>query len=305
MYKIVSVGNFTHGWDGSICDEHHIAQALEKLQYTVYRIDRADHSVLPDFQEDIDFVLLAQYDQYPPDWITRLKEAYNCPVVYWAFDYQADGQAWHEHLVSQVDLYLSKRIADAKYPNWQWLPQDFAPEFLDKYDAPVKKDIDVLFTGSFLDWATERNTLLKAVDKQFNLTIHSVTPDRWRELGFKNVNGPAMDNALPELIARAKINLSIDHTIERGYWSDRPAQIMACGGFVLQRYVPMIEQVLHTNVSYFATSYGCLEGIKYFLECEEDREVKAQEGYEYAHQYLQTINRVCDLVTIAKETFKL
>ena len=29
--KILSIGNFGHGWDGSICDEEHIAGALEEL----------------------------------------------------------------------------------------------------------------------------------------------------------------------------------------------------------------------------------------------------------------------------------
>jgi hypothetical protein len=179
------------------------------------------------------------------------------PLVYWAFDYQADGQVWHERLVKQSDLYLSKRIADSKYPNWQWLAQDFAPQFLaEAKSSPLgqAKTIDVLFTGSYLPWATERIDTLKAIDSKFNLTIHSVTPDQWKDAGFKTVYGPVMDEQLPELIGKAKINISIDHTIEAGYWSDRNAQIMACGGFVLSRYVPLAEATFKDRVVYFMIS---------------------------------------------------
>lgn len=155
--NVVFTGNFLGmGWDGSITDETHIAETLEQLGHTCYRVDRTDHSVLPDFK-DINFVLISQYDQYPVDWVARLKEQYKCPIVLWSYDYQEWGQEWHERLVKEADLYLSKRIADSKYPNWQWLSQDFAPSFLDKYRGDVEQDIDVLFTGSYLPWATDRN----------------------------------------------------------------------------------------------------------------------------------------------------
>ena len=157
--KILSIGNFTTGWDGSICDEEHIALALEELGHEVTRGQR-DSVATHGGETGYDFTLIAQWDGYKD--LTFLPK----PVVYWAFDYQADGQEWHERLVREADLYLSKRIADSKYPNWQWLSQDFAPKFLDKpKNYAVNKDIDVLFTGSYLPWATERNELIEAVDK--------------------------------------------------------------------------------------------------------------------------------------------
>src|SRR3990167_327511 len=254
--NIIFYGNFLGvGWDGSITDENHIADALENFDCNVYKVQREDNSTLANFPAD--FILLAQWDGYPEDLLTRLKYKYNCPIVYWAFDYQADGQAWHERLVNQSDLYLSKRIADSKYPHWQWLSQDFTPNFLEIMQPNLNKDIDILFTGSYLPWATERNETLKAVDERYNLVIYSVKPDQWKEKGFKNVNGPAMDYMLPKLISRAKINLSIDHTIEAGYWSDRNAQIMACGGFVLFRHVPLSTAIFKSNIVYFYDKESC------------------------------------------------
>ena len=291
--KIVFFGNFGRGWDNSICDEVHISDALEELGHEVVRCQREERPIL---NERYDFVLMSQWDGYGENLIRDLHTGLNIPVVYWSYDYQADGQEWHERLVKESDLYLSKRIADSKYPNWQWLSQDFAPSFLDKHPTPIEKDIDVLFTGSYLDFATERNETLKAVDEKFNLVIHSV--NAWE--GFKDVRPPIMDEGLPELCARAKVILSIDHTIEAGYWSDRPAQIMCCGGFVLHRYQPLISSVLRSYVGYFYDIPSCLLSIEYWLEADEDRENLATHGYEYAQKELKVKNRVEDLLNIVQ-----
>lgn len=293
--KILTIGNFTTGWDGSICDEEHVAQALEFMGHEVIRCQREEK---PEFGS-YDIILISQWDGYPATLMDALKHLGK--RVYWAFDHQDQNQEWHQRLIQGADLYLSKRIADSIYPNWQWLPQDFAPMFLDRYSGEIEKDIDVLFTGSYLPWATERTRTLRAVDKMFNLTIHSFTPDQWRVEGFKNVYGPVMDDALPRLIARTKINLSIDHTIERGYWSDRNAQIMCCGGFVMFRHVPMSETVFRNNINYFHSIDECLENIQYFLDVPEDRRMLEDRGYEYAQANLKVLNRVSDLLVLVSE----
>lgn len=296
--KILTIGNFTTGWDGSICDEEHIAKALEGYGHEVVRWQREEvklpitsNLLVPDY----DFILIAQWDQYPA--LDTLKDVYRCPIVYWAFDYQENGQTWHLHLIDTADLYLSKRIADSKYTNWQWLPQDFAPMFLQPAPS-VEKDIDVLFTGSYLPWATERNKTLAAIDKKFNLVIHSV--NTWPDT-FKDVRGPVMDDALPELIARARIVVSLDHTLEAGYWSDRVAQTLCCGGLVIHRYQPLCEQVFKSSVGYFYDIDGCLEYIENLLEMpEEDADLIRQVGYEYGDEFLRVDNRVNDLITIVQ-----
>lgn len=295
--KILSIGNFGTGWDGSICDEVHIADALESLGHTIFRQQREDlrdeaarFLYIGNTSLDIDFVLIAQWDGYPDlSWL-------KVPVVYWAFDYQADGQAWHERLVASADLYLSKRIADSKYPNWQWLSQDFAPEFLHRHSPYVDHNIDVLFTGSYLPWATERNEILKVVDEKYNLTIHSV--NKWP--GFKNIQPPIMDEGLPALYARAKVILSIDHTIETGYWSDRNAQIMACDARPLFRYVPMSEHTFHNYVDYFYSLDDCMKQIDTRLhDYDENMEnIMSLSTYAYAQSHLMVKNRVQDLLTI-------
>lgn len=297
--RIVTVGNFEYGWDGSACDEEHIASTFEKMGHNVTRISRTSVALgLPEGLALPDFVLIAQWDNYPEDFIEKLRDKYKCLIIYWAFDYQADGQIWHEALVNGADLYLSKRFADSKYENWRWFSQDFAPMFLDKYEKPIEKDIDVLFTGTYLDWAHERTATLQAIDEKFDLHIYSVNPEEWKKAGFKNVHGPVMDEQLPELIARAKVNISIDHTQEAGYWSDRNAQIMACGGFVLFRYVPLSETVFKHYVGYFFSPESAVQQVGVWLENAERRNYIAEAGYIYARNNLMVQNRVMELFFI-------
>jgi hypothetical protein len=308
--RILSIGNFGTGWDGSICDEEHIAKALEGLGHEVVRHQRElPVSEVP--VNEYDFVLIQQWDGYEPDLTEKLNVHLDHPVtVYAAFDYQEWNQEWHKRLMLGSSLYLSKRLADSGLPgvNWQYWPQDFAPEFLDEDHAfkqrlefnAADKDIDVLFTGSYLPWATERIETLRAVDKEFDLHIYSVTPDQWKAEGFKNVHGPVMDEALPALIARAKINLSIDHTIEAGYWSDRNAQTMACGGFVLFRHVPMSEVVFGDNIAYFYNTEDCLKKVRQYLADDFKREHIASLGQQYARRNLMVENRVKQLLTIVE-----
>lgn len=307
--KILTIGNFLNpSWDGSLPDEEHIASALEELGHEVTRCQRETVLEQDLTEPQFDFILLSQWDGYRSDVMFEFfKRLQDCPIVYWAFDYQADGQEWHELLVNQADLYLSKRIADSKYDNWQWLAQDFAPQFLDKYSPgvsvddhlqpPRHKDIDVLFTGSFLPWAVERNETLEAVNEKFNLVIHSV--NQWPYV-FKDVRPPIMDDGLPELYARAKVILSIDHTIEAGYWSDRLSQILCCGGFALHRYVPLCENTFHDNVGYFYNTVDCLDKVQYYLDNYDARESISRKGYEYAQKNLKVINRVKDMLIITE-----
>lgn len=272
--RILIVGNFGKGWDGSVCDEEHIANALEELGHEVVRWQRDDPNLnyggtVPWFDTgEPDFTLIAQWDGYGKirtrDFESSFIKELPRPLVYWAFDYQADGQEWHEELIKEADLYLSKRIADSKYSNWQWLAQDFAPKFLDKPLAIGEKNIDILFTGSYLPWATERNETLRAVAKEFNLVIHSV--NKWPEEWGLDVRPPIMDKGLPELYASAKVILSIDHTVEAGYWSDRNAQIMACGRRPLFKYVPLSEARFGDRVDYFYSLKDGLEKIRSWEE---------------------------------------
>ena len=127
-----------------------------------------------------------------------------------------------------------------------------------------------------------------------------MTPDQWRNEGIENSNGPILDEELPHLYARAKINISIDHVVSMGYWSDRNAQIMACGGFVLFRYVPFSEMVFGDNVAYFYDKDEMLMKIDHYLNDEQSRREIADRGYTYAQFNLKVANRVRQMLKVLR-----
>lgn len=153
----------------------------------------------------------------------------------------------------------------------------------------------MLFTGSYLDWATERNETLRAVNEKFNLVIHSV--NAWPK-EFKDVRPPIMDEGLPALYNRAQVILSIDHTLEAGYHSDRNAQIMCSGFKPLFRYIPMSEVEFHNHVGYFYSVEDCLEKIENMKIYGHSQ--LNEESYNYAQTNLKAKSRVQDLLTIVE-----
>lgn len=314
--KILSVGNFTTGWDGSICDEEHIARALEQLGHEVIRCQRGQENVYVSPNRDpYDVILMSQWNGYHPDFVKNTKNTINkgktdkpCPVVYWAFDFQWNPpEQWHLRILEDTDVYLSKEMEymldyHRLFPNLKihWFSQDFGPDFLD-WEQGIIPDIDVLFTGSFHPGADNRIKTLKAIDERFNLVVHSVTPEQWKEVGLKNVNGPVMDHGLPALIARAKINLSVDIFDSPGFWSDRNGQIMLCGGFVLFRYQTPAESIFGDSIGYFYGPEDAAEKVQYYLDHDEEREMIRRRGYELAHKRFKASHRVKELITILEK----
>lgn len=267
--KIMIIGNFGISWDGSICDEKHIADALKNLGHEVIEMQREDVSEgLHMTYKAFDFILIAQWNSYPEHICKTLREEHDCPIIYWAFDYQFEShEDWHFEMAKEADLFLSPELEHKQEyldmgVNFYWFPQSFAPDFLERIRGNHFKEYDVVFTGSLNPNNKRRYDLLKAVDEKFDLHIFTTTPDD----SFKNVHPAVLDYDLPYLIAKTKINLSIDSFHIEGSWSDRNAQILACGGFVLFKYIPQSENFFHDWVEYFHTTEECLEKIDYFLK---------------------------------------
>jgi hypothetical protein len=296
--KIIIFGNFGRSWDGSLCDEENIAYALEGLGHKIIRAQRGENE--PDGTAD--FVIISQWNGYQAGLTQALSEKYNCPIIYWAFDYQWEShEGWHFDLAKGADLFLSCELAHAhEYinmgANFKWFPQAFAPDFMTEIESKYEKDIDVLFTGTLLPQAVFRRRLITEVDKNFNLTVCSMTGDAWRQEGIKNVLPPAVDDDLSAMISRAKINLSVDmFTGIDGCWSDRNAQIMASGGFCLYKHAPMSVLEFRDGVVYFNTIEDCLDKIKYYLEHETERLSIARRGKELA---IKATDRAKQLITL-------
>ena len=106
--KFVFLGNFTSGWDGSICDELHIAEALRDEGHEVLQIQRENLNIPHD---NYDYALIAQWNGYPNDIVQKLKDVGAKQIIYWAFDYQwLTKEKWHMDLAVNADYFFSKEI---------------------------------------------------------------------------------------------------------------------------------------------------------------------------------------------------
>lgn len=303
--NITLIGNFGRSWDNSICDEENLAVALEGLGHEVNRFQREETREAYWKQPRADFVLISQWDGYADDIVDRLRFFTKGPVVYWAFDHQWNPPAdWHLKLIERCDVFLTKEIDHIKdYQNIcktdvYWLPQDFAPDFLQAPEGDSEKSIDVLFTGTYLPGAEVRTEVLKVVAQKFDLCIYSVTADAWRSQGFHKVFDAVVDENMARLVTKAKINLSVEIYEAPGYWSDRNAQVMVCGGFVLYKHEPFAETTFRDNIAYFYNVEDCLKKIEYYLKNSAEREQIARKGKEFANNNLRATHRAKDMLTV-------
>jgi hypothetical protein len=301
MYEICFLGNFTTSWDTSVAFERYIADSFESIGHKVHRVQR--ETWRDNLPEDVDFILIAQWNGYGEDIVEVLKNKYNKPIIYWAFDYHyVTLEQWHIELASKADLFLSKEMKHREFykskgANFHWFCEDFAPDFY-KMVVQQPKEYDVVFMGSHLPWAKERSDLIKAIDQKFKLDVFTYTVDGWKGEGIKNVHPIVYDQDLPDLISKTKINIAIDHINSEGYWSDRVARIMCLGGFVLNRYVPLQESIFKNYITYFKNIDECLKKINYYLINNEEREQIADGGQFYAISNLKAVDRVKELITI-------
>jgi hypothetical protein len=295
-------GNFGKSWDGSICDEKHVSDALAVMGYTVIECQRE----MGIAEGEPDLVIVSQWNGYQKNFIEELKKKYNCPVVYWAFDYQWEAhEDWHFEMATQADLFLSPEMEHAhEYKeakaNFQWLPQGFAPMFLDRIDDPtIIKEHEIVFTGTYLPTGGFRTDVLKKVDSEYHLDVFSITQNEWKAQGLKNVHPPVLDYDLPDLVSKTKITLSVDLFPGRaGCWSDRNAQVMSCGGLVLYKYTPLSEEEFGDGVVYFNTIDECLSRIDFLLKNPDVAKEIAKTGYFIAKTRLSALARVKNLITI-------
>lgn len=302
--KILVVGNFGISWDGSACDELHVSTALANMGHDVTEWQREKVSEKEGYPSgNFDYILISQWNGYPLDICDYLHELYDCPIVYWAFDYQWHSrEAWHLSLVKNVDIFLTKeagRIGDysrmAHNTSINWMPADFAPDGLTA-NPQKEKDIEVLFTGTYLPNSEDRTDFLRSVDKYFDLHIYSVTHQQWADEGFANVHPPVVDQAMYDVVGRSKVNISIDLFYDAGFWSDRNSQIMAAGGLVLFRHVPLSELIYHDYITYFhSIDDGMAKLSQLLAKTDEERERMAARSMEYAQKNLTAHARVHDM----------
>ena len=302
--RICLIGNFTKSY-GQICDERHIADALKEIGQEVHCIQREDFpSRIAEFDKlKIDATIFFKWTGFTVEHIVRWKKITNAPVFAWTFDFML----YHENflpVLHEVDCWLGEELG--LLPDWarrgfnfHYFPNHAVPESIFKH-LEFSKEYDVVFTGTYYPRGG-RLDIIHELGRHYKVHVFGNGYPDWNKLGVVG-HPPMFDEQFPEVIAKSKIVLGINVQNETwGYWSIRPAQILMCGGFTIQKYIPGMEKELKDGCAYWHELPDLIEQIKYYLEHEEERIKISQRGYEIAHQNLTAKERARELIVLLKE----
>ena len=285
------MGNFGKSF-GATCDENYIADGFKKLGVEVFENE---------IPEQVDLILTFKNKKYGKEDIKKWKE--KAPVWVWSFD-NIDRFPWFYEYAKECDLWFGEELGRRERFIRDGLPFYYFP-----YHAvpsgifnsvQMEKKYNVVFTGTPYggDYNPDKFELLRAVQDRFDLHVFGNNEDGWKQQGIKNVHPPVFDEELTKVYGQSKIVLAISNCQCEGYWSIRTTQTLMCGAFTLARFTPQMEKELKDNVIYFQDIPDCLEKIDYYLKNDEEREIIAKKGYEFALNNLTTIQRLKELIIL-------
>lgn len=98
---------------------------------------------------------------------------------------------------------------------------------------------------------------------------------------------------LPDLYSNAKINLNftLQDSVNWDLLTNRPFEVLACGGFLISDRYPGIEKALHGGAAFTDGNEDQIEKIEYYLERPEERARIAKLGMENVRENHSLISR--------------
>ena len=281
--------------EGQIRDEFHIRDAFVELGHEVFTNDVSK-------LKEVDLILAFKSNTFGVAEVKRWKENSKAPVWIWTFD-NMDRFPWFYEIAKECNLWLGEELGRAERfkqegINFYYFPNHSVnPEYFYPVEFEGKKEYEIMFTGT--PYFEERTKMLQTVkDTGRDLHIFGNNAAGWRNQGFENVHDAVFDKQLSEAIAKSKIVVGISNTNCYGYWSIRPAQVMLCKGFMIDKYVLGMERELRDGCEYWTTHEDLREKILYYLEHEDERNAIAQRGYEIAITTLTNKSRCAELIKL-------
>lgn len=331
-----------HLWNpNNITDDQHLQQALEKLGHEVVALDtnywrkvvedpidvsKWTPNSTPSMQaagyrmQELVFDLILTCKGASAELINRLRERFQCPVIYWCWDrmlvdWPPPGKK-HRDATVAADMYFGPCLGRLQQyrkmgANFHYLPLDVAPY---GYSPSCRKNarIDkmakdglfpVVFTGTCHCKGTRRiDTFLEIERLLGDVEFHAFGDGYWEREGFTRHHPPIWEDAFQCLVEQSKICLAAGGlTPIEGCWSNRAARYLVCGGFVLTRYVPGMERTFGPdgeNLVYWQEAADCVERIEYYLAHDDERAAIAARGQRFAQKYLTFDYRARQMMTI-------
>ena len=146
---------------------------------------------------------------------------------------------------------------------------------------------------------------MKEINKAHPIKVFSWNYEEWRKEGF-DASPAVYGEEFNQAVADSKIILGFNvNTNCWGYWSNRVGKVTVAGGFLLQQYVPGMEQFLTSNVDYFSTPDEAVEKINYYLSVKGafermDKILNSERfSYKFTSQY-----KVAQLVVLMERFLK-
>jgi hypothetical protein len=144
-------------------------------------------------------------------------------------------------------------------------------------------ETDVSFIGKG-DRRGGRLDSLLALSKRFKVKVYG---QNWEGTGLT----PTLDDVYPEqyraICASSKVMLGCDirQDVEL-YFSNRTWITLGCGGFLVTRYVPKLEEILKdgVHVAHWRTVEDVVETVGKYLADDALRKKVQAEGHRYAHE---------------------
>lgn len=178
-----------------------------------------------------------------------------------------------------VDVFREAGVSNVHYLRTGCDRTDHYP-----VSASSNFESDIAFIGG--PRLGDRTEILKRISEKHKLAVYG---QDWEEaIGAR----PRLEEIYPEeyrgICSSAKIIIGMDPRDDLDlYFSNRTWLSLACGGFLLTRYVPNLEEHFtnHEHLVWYHSPEECLELIDYYLPREEERRRIARNGSEYVREY--------------------
>jgi len=184
-------------------------------------------------------------------WKNRLLLKLNLtiPIYWWYFDTAMVTQKRVKKvnkIAPQINIFFNKDRGEFhRYHKMGakpiWLDQ--GAESVCNFVETEKQEFDLGFIGGMSHIHKERTSILRELDKKYNLAIYTPHEMRYKKNGFKNVYPPILHAEFGKVASKIRImlNLSVNNT-QPFYWSNRIHLLLGSGAFCISEYVEGIEE---------------------------------------------------------------
>ena len=243
-----------------------------------------------------------------PKFLAKIKRNSGCTIS--AFYGDARYSTYHYDLGWVMDyVYLNNKThieqnRSLGLANFHYLPCPTDPEVFRPVEGEKKHDL--LFIGNNNNFS--RLDLLRKIHRRFNL---SVAGAGWQGEEF-NTMTEAYGPEFSRLVGQARILLGLigdEWSGLEAYFSNRVANTLACGAFLIQRYTPGLEKVFrnHEQLVWYRTEEELFSLIERYLGQPVERERIARQGMELvvsSFTYDKAVARILEEVNGNTQTKK-